>query len=129
MQYFFKQIEYYVLHYLHNLCEDRKQRKLALLHTELTKRLIPECLQLGDTFFTHMSVFGTLYKKDGQMPLHFDERDIISCVFHLGTVSKGGATLYYNGETPSDPGEQIYSVPFNRGTLQIGFFCQVCTLN
>ena len=125
MQSFLKKIEYHVLHYLHNLCEDRIQSKLALLHIKLSKRLIPECLRLGDTFFTHMSVFGTLNKKDGQMPLNFDERDIISCVFHLGEVSKGGATMYYNGDTPSDPGELIYSIPFIHGTLQIVFFCQV----
>ena len=64
-----------------------------------------------------MSVFGTLNKQDGQMPLHFDERDIISCVFHLGKVSNGGATLYYNGDNPKEPGNQVYSVPFNHGTL------------
>ena len=125
MQSFLKAIESHVLHYLHNLCDDRIQKKLALLHIELSKRLIPECLRLGDTCFTHMSVFGTLNKQDGQMPLHFDERDIISCVFHLGKVSKGGATLYFDGDSPNKPGKQVYTVPFNHGTLQIGFFSQV----
>ena len=91
--------------------------KLGLFHIELSKRLIPECLRLGDSCFTHMSVFGTLKKQDGQMPLHFDKRDIISCVFHLGKVSNGGATLYYNGDNPKEPGNQVYSVPFNHGTL------------
>ena len=95
--------------------------KLALFHIELSKRLIPEYLRLGDTCFTHMSVFGTLNKQDGQMPLHFDERDIISCVFHWGKVSIGGATLYYNGDSAKEPGKQVYSVPFNHVTLQIGF--------
>ena len=69
-----------------------------------------------------MSVFGTLNKQDDQMPLYFDKRDIISCVFHLGKVSKGGATLYYVGNSPSTPGEQVYSVPFNHSPLQIWFF-------
>ena len=125
MQSFLKAIECHVLHYLHNLCDDQIQKKLALLHIELSKRLIPECLRLGDTCFTHMSVFGTLNKQGGQMPLHFDERDIISCVFHLGKVSKGGATLYFDGDSPNKPGKQVYKVPFNHGTLQIGFFSEV----
>ena len=120
-----KAIEGHVLHSLHNLCDDWIQKKLALLHMELSKRLIPGCLRLGDTCFTHMSVFVTLNKQDSQMPLHFDERDTISCVFHLGKVSKGGATLYYNGDSPNEPGKQVYSGPFNHGTLQIGFFSQV----
>ena len=72
-----------------------------------------------------MSKFVTLNKQDGQMPLPFDERDIISCVFHLDKISKGGANLYYNGDSPNEPGKQVYSVPFNQGTLQIGFFSQV----
>ena len=125
MQSVLKAIEGHVLHYLNNLCEDQIQKKLAFFHIELSKRLIPECLRLGDTCFTQMSVFGTLNKQDGQMPLHFDERDIISCVFHLGKVSIGGATLYYNGDSPNAPEKQVYSVPFNHGTLQIGFFSQV----
>jgi len=72
-----------------------------------------------------MSVFGTISKEDGQMPLHFDERDIISCVFHLGKVKSGGSTSYYSGSSPDKPGCRIHQVPFKHGTLQIGFFNQV----
>ena len=66
-----------------------------------------------------MSIFGTLNKDDGQMPIHFDERDIISCIFHLGEVTNGGHTSYYFGTSPSEPGETIHQVPFKHGTLQI----------
>ena len=69
-----------------------------------------------------MSVFGTVNKIDGQMLFHFDKRDIISCVFHLGKVSKGGSTSYYEGEQPGSPGRLIHQVPFNHGALQIDFF-------
>ena len=125
MQSFFKEVESHVLHYLHNICSDPCLRKLTLLDIELAKKIIPECLRLGNTFFTHMSVFGTLNKNDGEMPLHLDERDIISCVFHLGKVYQGGSTLFYSGKSSKEPGKQVYSVPFRHGTLQIGFFNQV----
>ena len=125
MQSFFREVETHVLHYLHNFVEDQHLKKLTLFYIELSRKIIPECLRLGDSFFTHMSVFGTLNKNDGQMPLHFDERDLISCVFHLGDVTEGGSTLYFNGNSNHDPGEQVYNVPFRHGTLQIGFFNQV----
>ena len=72
-----------------------------------------------------MSVFGPLNKDDGVMPIHFDERDIISCIFHLGNVKHGGDTSYYKGNDPNKPGRKIYEVPFCHGRLQIGFFCRV----
>lgn len=125
MQSLIKDIEYQVLHYLHNLCDDVKLRKVTLYEIELAKKIIPECLRLGDTCFTHMSVFGTVSKKDGEMPIHYDERDIISCVFHLGEVVDGGNTSYYRGQKPDKPGPKIHSVPFKHGTLQIGFFNRV----
>ena len=78
--------------------------------------------QTGRNFFTHMSVFGTVNKEDGKMTLHFDERDIISCIFHLGKVKSGGATSYYSGDTPSDPGNRVHQVAFKHGNLHIVFF-------
>ena len=64
-------------------------------------------------------------KYDGAMPLHFDERDIISCVLHLGNVSQGGQTCYYNGSKVDEPGKMIHQVDFLHGRLQIGFFNKV----
>jgi len=125
MQDFFEEVENHVLHYLHKICDDQKLAKVTLFQLALTRKIIPECLRLGNSFFTHMSVFGTINKKDGVMPLHFDERDIISCIFHLGKVTMGGGTQYFDGDKPEDPGEKVYSVPFRHGTLQIGFFNKV----
>ena len=59
------------------------------------------------------------------MPIHYDECDIISCVFHLGKVNSGGSTSYYSGTWPESPGEQIYQVPFQHGTLQMVVFNKV----
>ena len=125
MQSFLKEVEYHVLHYLHNICEDKALRKMALFNIELARKIIPECLRLGDTFFTHMSVFGTVNKADGQMKIHFDERDLISCIFHLGETTKGGATSFYAGSKAEEPGDCIHQVPFKHGNLQIGFFNKI----
>ena len=124
-QSFLHDIEDHVIHFLHNIVKDKELKKITLLNIELSKKIIPECLRLGGSFFTHMSVFGTLNKDDGVMPIHFDERDIISCIFHLGKVNHGGATSYYSGDNPNKPGKKIYEVPFCHGRLQIGFFCKV----
>ena len=80
------------------------------------KKIIPECLRLGNTFFTHMSVFGTLSKEYGAIPIHYDEREI-SCVFHLWKVISGGSTTFYGGTSPCDPGPRFHQVPFRHGTL------------
>ena len=98
---------------------------MTLFHIELCKKIVPECLRLWDTFFIHMSVFGTISKDDGEIPIHFDERDIISCVFHLGKVLSGGSTSFYDGSSPLNPGNKIYPVPFKHGTLQVGLFNKV----
>jgi len=74
-------------------------------------KIIPECLRLGDSFFTHMSVFGTVNKEDGEMPIHFDERDLISCVYHLGKVLHGGSTSFYSGDKPDKPGNKFIRFP------------------
>ena len=122
---FFIEVERHVLHYLHNFCPDKQLRKVTLLNIELARKIIPQCLRLGGSFFTHMSVFGTINKEDGKMPLHFDERDIISCVFHLSEVKSGGSTSYYSGDSPDTSGERIHQVKFKHGTLQVGFFNKV----
>ena len=86
MQSFLSDVEFQVLHNLHNICEDKELSKKTLFYIALSRNIIPECLRLGNSFFTHMTVYGTIDKKDGEMPLHFDARDVISCVFHLGNV-------------------------------------------
>ena len=59
------------------------------------------------------------------MPIHVDQRDLISCVSYLGLVSKGGETSYYGGDKADDPKPPVYQVPFRHGNLQIDFFNKV----
>ena len=72
-----------------------------------------------------MSVFGTVDKDDREMSIHFDERALISCVFHMGKVEKGGSTSYYEGSSPDIPPQKNHQVPFRHGTLQIGFLNKI----
>ena len=80
-----------------NFCFDKALKKITLLNIELSREIIPQYLRLGGTCFTQMSIFGTVNKDDGWMPIHYDECDVISCVFHLGKVNSGGSTSYYSG--------------------------------
>ena len=50
-----REIENHVVHYLHNIVEKR----IALFNIKMLQTIILECLRLVDSFFTHMSVFGT----------------------------------------------------------------------
>ena len=72
-----------------------------------------------------MSVFGILNQEDGTILTHFGERDIISCVFHLGKVHSGGDTCYYLVNNATNPGKN-YKVPFHHGTLQLDFSAKSC---
>ena len=122
MQSFIKEVEHEVFHYLHNICPDKNMKKLTLFNIQLAKKIIPEYLRLGGSCFTHMSVFGIVDKDDGEIPIHFDDCDLISCVLHLGKMEKGGSTSYYEGSTPDIPPQKIHQVPFRCDTLQIEFF-------
>ena len=125
MQSLLKDIEYQVIYYLQNICQDHQMKRLTLFNIALIRKIITECLWLGNTCFNHMTVFGTLGKEDGELPLHFDERGIISCIFHLGKVFDGGQTSYFDGTSHNEPGNLVHQVNFKHGTLQKGFFNKV----
>ena len=81
MQTFLNNVDKHVIHYLHEIYHDKKLSKIPLFQLELSRKIVPECLRLGNTFFTHMAVFGMLNREDGEMPINFNKRDVISCVF------------------------------------------------
>ena len=65
------------------------------VHSEFkeVKNIVPKCLRLSNTFFTQVSIVTLNWEKD--MKMHVDEGDIINVVFHLGKLSSGGSTLYF----------------------------------
>ena len=120
-----KEIERIVIHFLQVHSLDGKLSKLSLFHVSRSRKKIPNNLRIFGTFFTHCTVIGTFEEIDGEIPPHFDEKDLISVVFHCGHVHNGGSTLYYNGISKNNIGEIVYSIPFQHGRIQIGFFQNV----
>ena len=106
---------------------------------EDSKGKIPKDLRLGDTFFKHMTVLGKMEMKqmatknstnrDDLIALnvnpHMDKGDIVTALFHVGNVSKGGKTIYYNGKNAKNKGDIIFSQPFQHGNLTVGFYSSV----
>ena len=44
-----------------------------------------------------MTVMGSSNSTNNGVPLHFDEGDLISVIFHVGKPHSGGYTSYFNG--------------------------------
>jgi len=93
-----------------------------LFNIARSRKHIPESLRLVGTFFTHCTVIGTFEDIDASIPAHFDEKDLISVVFHAGSVNSGGETIYYDSNKKKVVGNRVYSVPFQHGRIQIGFY-------
>ena len=119
------EIEKIVIHYLQFHCKDSKMAKMCLFHIARSHKKIPNNLRLCNTFFTHCTIVGTFEEIDGEIPPHLDEKDHISVVFHCGHVKNGGETVYYDGVSKKNIGNPVYSVPFEHGRVQIGFYQNV----
>ena len=91
------------------------------------KNGVDKNLLICNSIFNQMIVIGEI-NKNTDMKLHMDKDDAISCILHLGKVSSGGSTNYYDGlkagsNIPSCMnGKLVHSVPFEHGRLQIGMF-------
>ena len=101
-----------------------------LLQLHDFKHGVDSNLLICETFFNQMIMIGEL-DRNGDMNLHVDKEDAVSCVLHLGEVNKGGSTNYYNGlkagkNVPASfNGDLVHSVPFEHGRLQIGLYKDV----
>lgn len=100
------------------------EAKLLLEKIKLAKTYIPKELRISNTFFTHMTFMGNMNNGD-EIPLHFDEKDTITALFHFGSVSSGGCTEYFNGISVKEAGSLKQSIPFENGRVQVGCFNKV----
>ena len=125
LKYMLKDIEFIVVCFLQSYCKDRDMAMSCLMNIAKSKEKIPENLRLGGTFFTHCTVIGTFEEVNAEIPPHFDEKDLISVVFHAGKIKSGGETIYYDGCKKNDIGNVVYSMPFQHGRIQIGFYQNV----
>ena len=72
-----------------------------------------------------MTVMGSSNLTNNGVPLHFDEGDLISVIFHVGRPHSGGYTSYFNGTKKNAPQKKVFSIPCRHGRIQIGFFQNV----
>lgn len=84
-------------------------------------------LLICNSIFNQMIMIGEM-KQNSNINLHVDKDDAISCILHLGKVTSGGSTNYYNGLKAGKNvptclnGQLVHSVPFEHGRIQIGFY-------
>ena len=70
---------------------------------DFCKYEIPDCLRVCDTVFNQVVLEYNDTDDPCMIPLHKDEKDLISCILHLGEVDVNdekcdGATIYHNGK-------------------------------
>ena len=87
------------------------------------KQHVPPELRVSGTIFNGCALVGNLM--DGYNHIHVDKNDMCSLIVMLGNNVIGGDTLYYSGESPSNPGRCVHSEPFYHGKFQVGPFQKV----
>lgn len=89
---------------------------------------LPSSLKIYNSIFTQLAIVGKYPNADstGEIPLHRDNKDIISCVVTFGTVEEGsGSTIFHDGIDDKQQGNEIYSLPFKHGRIQIGTYSEI----
>ena len=97
-------------------------------HLEASKKLIPPCLRICDTFFTQMIFLGTHGETEGSIPPHLDKDDHITALFSMGSecmIGNQGTTVYIEKNEPDDRLTIIKRISFRHGNLQIGTYDKV----
>ena len=115
---FIQDVEFAVIHFFVKHNPDRKKSRYILRQIKKAKKIIPPCCRISGTFFSHMTLLGTMDDNDKGIAGHYDRRDIVTALIHIGDPSSGGATYYKESE------EGIISkkVKCYHGRLQIGCF-------
>ena len=120
-------IETYTLSYLERNKKYIPHAKELMNQLLKFKHEVDKNLLICHTIFNQMIVIGEL-EKNTDMKVHIDKDDAIACILHLGKVSSGGSTNYFDGlkagkNVPSIMnGKLVHSVPFEHGRLQIGMY-------
>ena len=117
-------VESATLRFLREVHPHGKDRDDLLHKVMLCRTYVPEELRICKTFFTHFTMLGHLEQGEG-VPLHFDEKDIITALVHVGDVKQGGATTYYDGLSIKNKGKKIKEVEFRHGQIQIGCYNKI----
>jgi hypothetical protein len=97
------------------------QEMLQDMRTAL--HVIPEELRIGATGFCTLATISDL--SSGYNHKHIDSNDVTSCFVTLGIGVEGGSTVYFNGRTADDAGDEIHKVGLQHGQYQTGAFHEV----
>ena len=117
-----KLLEDLVFQYL-NTIETTEHTLQAISDLKEIKSIVPECLRIASTIFTQLTITTSNGKTD--METHVDDGDIICSVLHLGDVSNGGSTIYFDPVKNSENMKETCRISFEHGRIQIGFFDKV----
>ena len=118
---FVKSVETTVLDFLHNYHDNKNEANEIISLMQQCKTVVPFELRVGGSSFTHMSVIGRM-QDEGEVPIHFDEKDYITALVHLGQVETGGSTQYFDGVSLKKKGKIAKVIPFAHGQIQIGCY-------
>ena len=121
---FVQSVEKSVISFLTNFHEDKVEANKILVLMDKCRTVVPYELRVGGSCFTHMSVIGRL-QDQGEVPMHFDEKDYITALVHLGNVKTGGSTQYFNGVSVKNHGHVAKVIPFAHGQIQIGCYNKI----
>ena len=98
----------------------------ALERALFSKKHIPPCLRICDTFFTQMILVGSFSHREGNIPPHEDSDDYVTALVSLGqTETLVGGDTFYSEKTPDGLLRIIRRVPYRHGNIQIGIFNDV----
>lgn len=114
-------VEKTVIFFLKNLFPNKDEGKKILKVMKAVRKHVPYELRISGSCFTHMSLIGKLDMK-GDIRPHFDEKDVITALIHLGAGVTGGSTQYYSGSTTTDKGRIEKEISFNHGQIQVGCY-------
>lgn len=110
--------------HIHNLREEDEPeaRRLAGIVRDSCDLIHPS-LRIGDSCFTQFHAVGDRDAKGAHVNLHKDAKDLITIIVTLSLVYKGGATVYYTGDSVTkNIGRLSKEVPFVHGRVQIGSY-------
>ena len=93
---FVADVELSVIFSISNILPDQEEKERIKSCIMYSKKFVPFECRIAGSFFTHLSVIGRM-KDDGGVTIHFDEKDSITALVHLGSVTTGGSTHYFNG--------------------------------
>lgn len=116
-------VQFHTLIFLEEIREkDKSKYDKVMAYLKILEKEVPPELRLCGSIFTQFNIVSRTLATKGSVKGHFDEKDIISIIIHLGNVLFGGETVYFRSNESEDIAK---SIPFEHGRMQIGFFDEV----